>query len=197
MHPETTVESQDHAAQIATSRSNGAGRTSDPTCLERTYMVLREQGLATPDELRRLAAVGQEPLQVDRQQDPLELLVNIRISDLEHRPMEIERMGRAMSQMLERPLVLVPFANRLPTPTAFYDTYPTLFRLCQALMTPVVFAEESEVVGITSINPVALLLMEDHITRAMSEITGTRPIVTCLLAAQDVWESICKKQLEI
>jgi hypothetical protein len=196
MYPESTVESQDQPAQIANPRSTGAEHTTDPTCLERTYMVLREQGLATPDELRRLAAVGQEPLLQDRQQDPLELLVSIRISDSEQRPAEIERMGRAMSQMMERPLVLVPFANRLPTPTAFYDTYPTIYGLCQELMTPVVFAEESEVIGIASINPVALMLLEDHVTRTLSEITGTRPIVTQLLAAHEVWESICRKQLE-
>ena len=160
-------------------------------------MVLREQGLATPDELRRLAAIGQEPLQGDRQQDPLEILVGVRIADEEQRPMEIERMGRAMSQMLDNPLVLVPFANRLPTPTAFYDTYPTIYQLCQSLMTPVVFAEESEVVGIASINPVGLLLMEEHITQSLSEITGTRPIVSRLLVDHEVWESICRKQLEI
>lgn len=195
MYPESIVESQDQPARIAMPRSTGAERMSDPTCLERTYLVLREQGLATPDELRHLAAIGQESSQLDRQQDPLEILVDVRISDPEQRPMEIERMGRAMSQMLERPLVLVPFANRLPTPTSFYETYPTLYGLCQSLMTPVVFAEESEVVGIASINPVALLLMEEQITRTLSEVTGTRPIVTRLLASHDVWESICRKQL--
>lgn len=197
MHPETTVESQAPPVRVESPlRPTGADWRADPTCLERTYMLLREHGLATPEELRRLAEVGQQPRAGDRQKDPLEILVDLRVSDEDKRPGEIERMGRAISQMIETPLVLVPFANRLPTPTSFYDTYPTIFELCQALMTPVIFAEESEVVGIASINPVALLLMEEHVLQNMSEVTGTRPMVTQLLATHEVWDSICRKQLE-
>ncbi len=170
---------------------------TDPTCLERTYMVLREQGLATPDELRRLASVGQEPRGEDRQMDPLELLVSFRFSDDDQQATEIERMGRAIGQMLGQSLVLVPFANRFPTPTAFFDTFPSLHAVCHDTMTAIVFAEECEVVGIASINPVALMILEEHLSQCMNEITGTNPIVTRMLAPHDVWESICRKQLEI
>lgn len=196
MYPESTVESQVQSAEIATPRSTGAELMTDPTCLEHTYMVLREHGLATPDELRQLAEIGQDPLEGDRQLDPLELLVNLRVSDVEERPAEIERMGRAVAEMLGDPLVLIPFAHRLPTPTAFYDTFPALFGMCQDSMIAVIFAEESEVVGIASINPVPLTLMEEHISRTMSEVTGTKPIVTRMLVPYDAWESLCRKQLE-
>lgn len=160
-------------------------------------MMLRDQSLATPDELRELAARGQQPRNVDRQLDPLELLVAIRVDDPDLRPPEIERMSRAMTQVSGLPLVLVPFGNRLPTPSAFYDSHGGILVECQRMMTPILYAEESEVIGLGSINPVSLRLAAEVISSNLSEITGTKPIISQLLLHHEGWVSLCNKQLGI
>nr|NIP94196.1 hypothetical protein [Akkermansiaceae bacterium] len=124
---------------------------TDPTCLEETRQLLEENDLATPDELKQLSSHGSAPLRGPRPWDPLEFLAALRVRDPDARPVEVERLGRALAQAMGQHLALIPFAGRMPTPSAFYDVNEELLEVCKDLMTPVLYAEESEVIGIGSI----------------------------------------------
>ena len=170
---------------------------TDPLCLEHTSKHLEETNLATADELGQLRGHGAAPLRGPRPWDPLEFLAALRVRDPDARPVEVERLGRALAQSMGQQLALIPFANRMPTPSAFYDVNPGLMEHCQQMMTPVLYAEESEVIGIGSINPVALRLTAQHIGDVLGERTGSRPIISRLLLHHDGWISLCQKQFEI
>jgi hypothetical protein len=197
MQADTASTYQDAVTPGATPRSRGVIPITDRACLEQLYMVLRDQGLATPDELTQLADRGQQSGDGERQLDPLEILVEIRVSEPDARLAEVERMSRAIAQMLGLPLVLAPFASRLPTPSAFYESHGGILSECQRMMTPVLYAEESEVIGLGSINPVSLRLAAEVVSSSLSEITGTKPIVSQLLLPHEGWISLCNKQLGI
>lgn len=186
----------DTAILSATSTSSTLPAT-DPICLDQSSMLLEENGLATPDELFQLREHGLAPLRGPRPWDPLEFLAALRVRDPDARPVEVERIGRALSQVMGHQLALVPFASRMPTPTAFYAANQELSQDCERLMTPILYAEESEVIGIGSINPVSLKIASQLITSALLDQTGNAPLVSRMLLHHDGWISLCQKQFGI
>ena len=179
------------------SSREGQPTATDPICLDQTAKLLQEHGLATPAELNQLRENGLAPAQGPRSWDPLEFLAALRVPDPELRSLEVERLGRALSQVMGQQLALVPFASRLPTPSAFYDLNESLLAECKRMMTPVLYAEESEVIGVGSINPVALRITAQIIMHTLGEKTGTTPIVSRILLHHDGWRSLCQQQFGI
>ena len=189
------AENQVQAPSALTSAT--VSRATDPECLSQTCRVLDDHALATPAELKELAHHGHGPLQGPRPWDPLEFLAALRTRDRDARAQEVERLGRSLSQSLGQPLTLVPFASKMPTPSAFYDVNDSLLLECRKLMTPVLFAEESEVIGIGSINPVALRLSARTVMQFIADKTGTTPVVSTVLLHHEGWISLCQQQFGI
>ena len=170
---------------------------TDPGCLGQTCALLEEHGLATPAELKELRHHGHGPLRGPRPWDPLEFLAALRIREPEARALEVERIGRSLSHSLGQPLALIPFASRMQTPSVFYDMNEALLADCRKLMTPVLYAEESEVIGIGSINPAALQISTRTIMQFIADKTGTTPIVSSVLLHHEGWISLCQQQFGI
>ena len=189
------AENQVQAPSALTSAT--VSRATDPECLSQTCRVLDDHALATPAELKELAHHGHGPLQGPRPWDPLEFLAALRTRDPDARAQEVERLGRSLSQSLGQPLTLVPFASKMPTPSAFYDLNDSLLLECRKLLTPVLFAEESEVIGIGSINPVALRLSARTVMQFIADKTGTTPVVSTVLLHHEGWISLCQQQFGI
>ena len=189
------AENQVQAPSALTSAT--VSRATDPECLSQTCRVLDDHALATPAELKELAHHGHGPLQGPRPWDPLEFLAALRTRDPDARAQEVERLGRSLSQSLGQPLTLVPFASKMPTPSVFYDMNESLLLECRKLMTPVLFAEESEVIGIGSINPAALRISARTIMQFIADKTGTTPMVSSVLLHHEGWISLCQQQFGI
>ena len=170
---------------------------TDPGCLGQTCALLEEHGLATPAELKELRHHGHGPLKGPRPWAPLEFLAALRIREPEARALEVERLGRSLSHSLGQPLALIPFASRMQTPSVFYDMNEALLADCRKLMTPVLYAEESEVIGIGSINPAALQISTRTIMQFIADKTGTTPIVSSVLLHHEGWISLCQQQFGI
>ena len=79
----------------------------------------------------------------------------------------------------------------------FYDMNEALLADCLKLMTPVLYAEESEVIGIGSINPAALQISTRTIMQFIADKTGTTPIVSSVLLHHEGWISLCQQQFGI
>lgn len=169
----------------------------DRTCLEHTCSVLLNFELASEEEVHALAEQGQSYRGNERTVDPLEFLASRRASEPELVATELENIGHQLTKSLGESLVLTPFANRLPTPSAFYQAHDTVRDGCQKLMTPVLFNEETEVVGIGSINPVALELAARMTRESLGHLTGTQPIISKLLLSHESWIALCEKQFGI
>ena len=94
-------------------------------------------------------------------------------------------------------MALVPFASKMPTPSVFYDMNEVLLLECRKLMTPVIYAEESEVIGIGSINPAALRISAQTVRQLIADKTGTTPMVSSVLLHHEGWISLCQQQFGI
>lgn len=191
------MDGNDTSVLDGVAKKRSAPPATDPICLDQTCKLLEDHGLATPDELRQLKDHGLAPLRGPRPWDPLEFLAALRVRDPDTRPVEVERLGRALSQVMGQQLALIPFASRLPTPAAFYEVNDRVSIDCERLMTPVLYAEESEVIGIGSINPVSLRIASQLIIDSLSERIGTNPVVSRMLLHHDGWISLCHKQFGI
>ena len=174
-----------------------SGAFCDQACLEHTCSVLLNFQLATEEELHAVAGRGQSLRGGQRKVDPLEFLASDRASEPEKVSAELEEIGRQLARSMGESLVLAPFANRLPTPSAFYQSHQTIREECQRIMTPVLFNEETEVIGIGSVNPVALEIGARMIRSTLGKLTGTQPIISKLLLNHESWISVCEKQFGI
>lgn len=188
------VDTQDVAAMAGASTSQNALSATDPVSLDQTSSLLEEHGLATPEELNQLRQHGLAPLQGPRPWDSLEFLAALRVRDADARPVEVERLGRALSQVMGQPLTLIPFGNRMQPPATFLEANPDLVIECKKSLTPLLFAEESEAIGIGSINPVALRIVSKKIVANVEQRFGTKPIVSRMLLHHDGWITLCQKQ---
>ena len=191
------MDGNDTSVLDGVAKQRSAPPATDPIGLDQTSKLLEDHGLATPDELRQLKDHGLAPLRGPRPWDPLEFLAAMRVRDPDARPAEVERLGRALSQVMGQQLTLIPCASKLPTPSAFYEVNEELSNDCERLMTPVLYAEESEVIGIGSINPVSLRIASQLIIDSLSERIGTNPVVSRMLLHHDGWISLCQKQFGI
>lgn len=184
--PESVNASHEHVGN--------SGAFCERTCLEHTCSLLLNFQLATEEEVRTVAARGQASRGEKRPVDPLEFLASARVEDIEGLAGELEVIARKVARGLDEALVLVPFAHRLPTPSSFYQSHQTIREECQRILTPVLYNEETEVIGLGSINPVALELGARMIRANLGKLTGTQPIVSKVLLSHDSWVSLCEKQ---
>lgn len=169
----------------------------DRACLEHTCTVLLNFQLASEEEVQAVAARGQSARSGQRSVDPLEFLASGRATEPELVSQEVEKVAAELAKGLGESLVVAPFANRLPTPSAFYQSHQTIREQCQQLMTPVLFNEETEVLGLGSINPVSLELGARMIRSTLGKLTGTQPIISKFLLTHEGWVSLCEKQFGI
>ena len=192
-----TATSLAHSPDAEIRESGDAGAFCDQTCLEHTCSVLLNFQLATEEEVHAVAGRGQSPRGEARTVDPLEFLASDRAAEPEFVSAELEKVGRQLARGLGDNLVLAPFANRLPTPSAFYQSHQTVREGCQRIMTPVLFNEEAEVIGIGSVNPVALEIGARMIRTTLGKLTGTQPIISKMLLNHESWIALCEKQFGI
>lgn len=193
----TPVDTQDVAAVAGASTSQNAFPATDPVSLDQTSELLEEHGLATPEELHQMRQHGLAPLQGPRPWDALEFLAALRVRNADERPVEVERLGRALSQVMGQPLALIPFGNRMQPPAGFLELNPDIVHECRKSLTPLLFAEESEAIGVGSINPVALRIISKKIVADVERRSGIKPIVSRMLLHHDGWLTLCQKQFDL
>ncbi|NNC88140.1 MAG: hypothetical protein HKN82_06730 [Akkermansiaceae bacterium] len=193
----STIQNGDDPAPPAGTRLGNAQLACDPACLERTCQSLQQFELATEEEVRQLYSHGSAALAGPRPWDPLEFVAALRVSEPDARPVEVERLGRGLAAAAGQALTLIPFAARIPTPSSFYDDHADLRLQCHQLLVPILYAEEMEVVGIASINPVALDLAEQFVVADIHSRTGNNPLISKLLLHHDSWMSLCQKQFAL
>lgn len=103
---------------------------------------------------------------------------------------------RAMAPITKKRYSLVPFADRLLGSASIFEKYETLHKVAEALKSPLIFAEDTDVIGFGTLNPVAGSLLSEFVVDYMSAQIGTRPYISIFLLDLSSWERICRKQFE-
>lgn len=166
-------------------------------CLQRTAGALHEARAATPSEVSQAIAIAREFHVQERPSDLLEVLARVQGHGEEHLSPAILELGNKVAATLLPYAPLVPFAGKLIAPSAFYDSFDQIHRLARALLSPVIYAEDTDSIGTASANPVACAILADEIRAVVFKRFGIRPFVTVARLDYESWTFLSRKHFEL
>jgi hypothetical protein len=166
-------------------------------CLQRTAAALREARVATPAEISQAITTARESHSKEKPCDLLDSLARIQGHDEERIGAAILALGDRVAATLTPYAPLVPFAGKLIAPSAFYDSFDGVHKIARVLLSPVIFAEDTDALGTASCNPVASAILADEIRAAVLKRFGIRPFVTIARLDYESLAFLTRKHFEL
>lgn len=163
----------------------------------RTAEALHEARAASIAEINQAIAVARESHARGKPAELLEALARIQGHDEEHISPVILELGNKVAQTKSPYSPLVPFAGKLIAPSAFYDSFDQIHKLARLLLSPVVYAEDTDAIGTASINPVASAILAAEIESAVFKRFGIRPFLTIARLDYESWTFLTRKHFEL
>ncbi|MFT3992172.1 MAG: hypothetical protein QM680_12260 [Luteolibacter sp.] len=167
------------------------------SCYQRTAAALFEVRAGSQKELSDAILMARDANRHSRPADVIELLARIRNTEDDQLVSSIRELSEQAAACATPYQPSVPFAGKLITPGAFYDAFPTLKTAAKYLKTPVIYAEDTDSIGLASINPVATQILAETLTTTVYERTGIRPFLTLVRVDHDVWTALNRKHFEL
>lgn len=162
-------------------------------CLEKTAFLLYEASLGTQDEIASALREARKSHADGHPRDVIEALARGHGHDEEHIGEAIGELATKLAMMMPSPIPAIPFANKLIAPSSFYEMFDQLHKLGGRLLSPVIYAEDTDAIGVASINPVAADLFGQEITRSVFRRFGIRPFITVVRLDYENWSFLTRK----
>jgi hypothetical protein len=162
-------------------------------CLERTATILLHCGAATKEDLIQAISKARQSNSEGKPADLLETLarqVNCPEPDI---PQAILTYAEQVASAVIPSPPLVSFAARYIAPSAFYENFPELKKLGNALLSPVIYAEDSDAIGTAALNPVAASIMSEEIMAVVARRRNICPFVSTVSLDYASWNEIVRK----
>jgi hypothetical protein len=166
-------------------------------CLQHTAGALHEARAATPAEVSQAVSIAREFHVQERPSDLIEVLARVQGHGEEHLSAAILDLGNKVAATLNPYSPLIPFAGKLIAPSAFYDSFEHIHRLARALLSPVIYAEDTDAIGTASANPVACAILAEEIRATVLKRFGIRPFVTTARLDYESWAFLSRKHFEL
>jgi hypothetical protein len=163
------------------------------TCLQQTADALHEVRAATPAEISKGVSLAREDHSQKKPSDLIEILARIQGHGEKHLGSAILELSEKVASSLTHYAPFVPFAGKLITPSAFYDSFDSIYQIARALRSPVIYAEDTDSIGIASVNPVALEILSEEIRALVYKRLGILPFVTVARLDYESWTFITRK----
>jgi hypothetical protein len=167
------------------------------TCLEQTAAALHQARVASALEISQAVATARESHALQKPSDLIEVLARIQGHAEEHLGPAILTLGNKIAGKQSPYAPLVPFAGRLIAPSAFYESFDQIHRIARVLLSPVIFAEDTDAIGTASANPVASGILAEEIRSAVYKRFGIRPFVTIARLDYESWTFLTRKHFEL
>lgn len=174
-----------------------AARDFAEECLIRTAEALHEARAASIIEINQAIAMARESHANGKPAELLEALARIQGHAEEHLSPAILELGNKVAQTRSPFAPLVPFAGKLIAPSAFYDSFDQLHKLARLLLSPVIYAEDTDSIGTASINPIASAILAAEIESAVFKRFGIRPFLTVARLDYESWAFLTRKHFEL
>lgn len=129
--------------------------------------------------------------------DLLEVLARVQGHGPEHLGSAILELGEKVAQTVTPFPPILPFAGKLIAPASFYETFDRIHQTARVLLSPVIYAEDSDAIGTASINPIASAILADAILHAAHRRLGIRPFVTIARLDYESWTFLSRKHFEL
>jgi len=166
-------------------------------CLERTASAVQEARAATGSEINQAMSTAREYHAREKPSDLLEVLARVQGHDEEHLSPAILALGDKVATTLTPYAPLVPFAGKLIAPSAFYDSFDGLHKIARILLSPVIYAEDTDALGTASANPVGAAILAEEIRTVVYKRFGIRPFVTVARLDYESWTFLTRKHFEL
>ncbi len=166
-------------------------------CLQQTAEALHRARAGTPAEISQAISVAREDHVAGRPADLLEALARIQGHDEEHLSPVILELGNKIAATLTPSPPLIPFAGKLIAPGAFYESFDHLHKIARILLSPVIYAEDTDSIGTASANPVAAAILAEEISHTVFKRFGIRPFVTVARLDYESWTFLTRKHFEL
>ena len=167
------------------------------TCLEQTAEALLFSQAATQADLTEALDAVHQAHAEGRSTDLLEAVARAQGHHEEHFGRIIRALGDKIAATLNPYPPLIPFAGKLIAPSAFYDSFDHIHRLAKTLLSPVIYAEDTDAIGTASVNPVASVLLAEEIRNTVFKRFGIRPFVTAARLDYESWTFLSRKHFEL
>jgi hypothetical protein len=167
------------------------------TCLEQTAAALHEARAATPAELNNAIATAREFHAAGKPADLIEAVARVQGFDEEHLSRAMTDLGNKVAATMTPYPPLIPFGGKLIAPSAFYDSFEQIHKIARVLLSPVIYAEDTDCIGTASANPVASAILADEIRSSVFKRFGIRPFVTIARLDYENWTFLSRKHFEL
>jgi len=161
--------------------------------LAATAEALHRSGAASHAELSRGLAAARSAHEEGLQADLLECMARTLGHIEEQLSPVIAGLGDAVASTFTQAPPLIPFAGKLIAPNAFYESHGPIRNLAKVLLAPILFAEDSDAIGIGSINPVAASILAEEVTSTIERRFGIRPFITIIRLDYESWTFLGRK----
>lgn len=162
-------------------------------CLGQSLAALARVGLADQTTLESVYSDCLEKISAGQPEDPLVTLARLRGTEEEFLGPVVQRFSNTLGMAMSPLPPMLNFVHKLIAPSSFYELFPTLAELGKKLLVPVIFAEDTDAIGVASINPVAADFFAREITTTVHKRFAVRPFVTVVRADYEGWALLVKK----
>jgi len=162
-----------------------------------TAEALHEVRAASAAHINQAIASARELHSIGKPADLLEIVARVKGHDEEHISPAILDIGNKVAYTVNPYLPLIPFAGKLIAPSAFYDSFEHLHKVARLLLCPVIYAEDTDSIGIASVNPVAASIFAAEIEGIVFKRFGIRPFVTMARLDYASWTFLTRKHFEL
>lgn len=165
--------------------------------LEQTAAAIHEARAASPTELNQAIGRARESHAQGKPEDLLEVVARVQGHSEEHLSQAIAELGDKIAATLTPYPPLIPFGGKLIAPSAFYDSFDQLHQIARVLLSPVIYAEDTDAIGTASANPVASAILAEEIRSAVFKRFGIRPFLTVARLDYESWTFLTRKHFEL
>ncbi|MGL4398924.1 MAG: hypothetical protein ACRCXD_03570 [Luteolibacter sp.] len=166
-------------------------------CLQQTAEALHQTRSGTPSEISQATAAVRESHARLIPADLVEALARVQGHEEERISLAILELGNRLASTFSISIPLIPFAGKLIAPSAFYESFDRVHKIARVLLSPVIYAEDTDAIGTASANPIAAAILTEEIRTQVYKRFGIRPFVTAARLEYESWTFLARKHFEL
>jgi len=166
-------------------------------CLEQTAEALVFAHAASRIDISHAVDAVRQAQAHNRPLDLMEAVARAQGHKAEQLGSIMRSMGDKLAATLNPPPPLIPFAGKLIAPSAFYESFDQIHKMARALLTPVIFVEDTDAIGVASVNPIAATILAAKIQEVVTRRFDIRPFLTIARLEYEAWSFLTHKHFEL
>jgi hypothetical protein len=166
-------------------------------CIGKTAESLVLSQAASQSDVTRAIDDVRKAQAENRPLDLLEAVARVQGHQEEHMGGIVRTLGDRLAAILNPSPPLIPFAGKLIAPSHFYESFDHIHKIARVLLSPVIYAEDTDAIGTASANPVAAMILAEEIRNSVFKRFGIRPFVTAARLDYESWTFLSRKHFEL